>query len=625
MSPEQKRVLLVSNGLQLGGAEQQLAELALRLQRRGWYVEVVSLRPGGAFLDTLVKASIAVHQVDWHPRRPLRFLRLIGIVRKFRPQVVHAHLAYANIAARLCRLFCAMPVLICTAHSVYEHTRKQDLRGRILDLLYRLTDGLCDLTTIVCEAGAQRYLKDRLARPKRIRVIYNGVDFAKFEGPFSQPDQEKAFRWISVGRLSSVKDYPTMLRAFAICLQKSTRAQELKIVGGGSELEALLQLTEQLNLKDQVEFLGSRADVPQCLAASQALLQSSEWEGFPIVLLEAAAAALPVVVTDVGGNREIVVDGETGLLCPPGDPQALAERMLQLLNLPPTKLKELGGAARERALKQFAIETIVDEWEELYTTMARSQTESVRGYFDQIADSYKQRYASQDPYYRYFFYERLTEALNRERDFRGKILDIGAGTGPLYDQLKVLSPEAEYYATDISPEMLERSQIPLERRRVGEFPQVTAEQAPFERIYCLGVTTYLDRPAVSRLLQGVSQQLARGGLAVVTFTNRGSIDFYTRAVLYRLMRLPGIRYFTRNRVAGQSFEYYEATLSQVRKLLPPGLELDEVVYLNHTVMPINRLFPKPSVALATRLHHWLGRSSALGFLSTDFLVRLRKL
>jgi glycosyltransferase involved in cell wall biosynthesis/SAM-dependent methyltransferase len=618
-----QRILLVSNGLQLGGAEQQLAELAIRLHRRGWLVEVVSLRPGGAFLEKLEQSSIRVHQLDWHPRRPHRFLRLAGIVREFRPQIVHAHLAYANLAARLCRPFCPMPVLICTAHSVYEHTRKLDLRGNILDLLYRHTDGLCDLTTIVCEAGARRYVKDRLVAAERIRVVYNGVDFSKFHN--RSDSAEEKFRWISVGRLSSVKDYPTMLRAFALSLQMSERPQALKIVGGGDQAEALVRLAGQLNLMEHVEFLGSRTDIPELLADSDALLQSSEWEGFPIVLLEAAAASLPVVVTDVGGNREIVVEGKTGFLTPPGDSAALAQRMQQLLELPDSQRRELGSAARSRALEQFSIDKILDQWEEIYATMLDSQGRSVRSYFDRIADSYKSRYASQDPYYRYFFYERLREALNGERGLQGKILDIGAGTGPLYDQLQVASPEAEYFGTDISPEMLERSNIPATQRAVGEFPQITQELAPFDRIYCLGVTTYLDQPGVHRLLQGLADQLKSGGTAAVTFTNRGSIDFWTRAVLYRLMRLPGIRYFSRNRVAGQKFSYYEASSRQVIKALPQGLKVDEIVYLNHTVMPLNRIFPRISVAVATRLHKWLGRSSALGFLSTDFLVRLRKL
>lgn len=622
MAPQ--RILLVSNGLQLGGAEQQLAELALRLLRRGWDVQVASLRPGGAFLEQLEAASIRVHQLDWHPRRPHRFLRLASIVREFRPQIVHAHLAYANLVARLCRPFSPMPVLICTAHSVYEHTRKLDFKGKLLDFLYRHTDQLCDLTTIVCQAGAKRYVKDGLVAAERIRVVYNGVDFSKFCAGSESAGSQAPFRWISVGRLSAVKDYPTMLRAFALILQSSDRPQELKIVGGGNEETALIRLAEQLKLTDYVQFLGSQTNIPELLASSHALLQSSEWEGLPIVLLEAAASSLPVVVTDVGGNREIVIDGETGFLTPPGDPEALAQRMRQLLNLTDSQRQQLGNTARSRALEQFSIDKILDQWEEIYARMQDSQRHSVRSYFDRIAGSYKARYASQDPYYRYFFYERLQEALNGERDVRGKILDIGAGTGPLYDQLLIASPEAEYYGTDISPEMLERSNIPASQRAVGEFPQISQGQAPFDRIFCLGVTTYLDELGVQRLLQGLAEQLKSGGTAAVTFTNRASIDFWTRAVLYRLMRLPGIRYFTRNRVAGQTFSYYEVSPGQVLKELPQSLKVIEIVYLNHTVMPLNRIFPRTSVALATRLHRWLGRSRALGFLSTDFLVRLRK-
>lgn len=628
--PEPPRILIVINSLLLGGAEQQAVELALQLHGRGWRVKVATLIPGGEFVARLEQAKIPLQQLDWSSRRPLNFLGLIRIVRRFKPTVVHTHLAYANIASRLCRPFCSMPVLICTAHSVFEHSRRLDLRGKVLDLLYRLTDHLCDRTTIVCQAGAQRYQADRLVPAHRLEVVYNGIDTTRFQPRTARRTEERTFRWISVGRLSPVKDFPTMLRAFALCLEKAGPDQRLDIIGGGKILPELQELSRSLGLEQHVHFHGSRPDVGQFLSQSDAFLQSSEWEGFPIVLLESASVALPVVVTDVGGNREIVVDGQTGLLAPPRDPEALAQCMQKLLHLDPQERRSWGKAARDNVLRHFSMETITDQWEEIYRQMLekkspqKARTDSVRDYFNRIAGDYSTRYASRDPYYRYFFQERLGEALGDETGFQGKVLDIGAGTGPLYDQLQRVSPQVRYLGLDISEEMLIHSNIPPENRKVGEFPQATGQAAPFDRIYCLGVTTYLDPASLQRVLQGMSEQLEVGGEAIVTFTNRASIDSLSRLLMSKIKYLPGIRHLLKDRVFGQDFTVHEVSLGQLKGLLPANLELSYVAYLNHTLTPINRIFPRPSVTLGRFLHPLIRNIRFLGFLSTDFLVRLRR-
>ncbi len=182
MTMQPKRLLIVTVTLGLGGAEMQLTELAIRLHRRGWEVAVVSMLGMDALTIPLKEAGVEVFSLDlkrgrWDPRG---ILRLSSIVRSWKPTVVHSHMAVANVLTRVSRLFCKMPILVCTAHSVYEHPIVQALKGRIFDQLYRWTDFLCDATTNICTAGAQRYVAEKLVPAQKLRKIYNGIDCHKF-------------------------------------------------------------------------------------------------------------------------------------------------------------------------------------------------------------------------------------------------------------------------------------------------------------------------------------------------------------------------------------------------------------------------------------------------------------
>jgi glycosyltransferase involved in cell wall biosynthesis len=170
---------------------------------------------------------------------------------------------------------------------------------------------------------------------------------------------------LAVGRLAPAKDYPTMLAAFAR-ISAGRPACTLLIVGIGplqSETEALAR---SLGLGDRVRFLGMRRDVPELMSAADGYVLSSAREGMPVVLLEAGAAGMPIVATAVGGNREVVLDGKTGFVVPPRDPNALAEAMLKLAALPIAERRALGQRGREHIQTHYALPRIVDLWEELY-------------------------------------------------------------------------------------------------------------------------------------------------------------------------------------------------------------------------------------------------------------------
>ena len=361
------RVVLLTTNLARGGAETQVAGLAQGLKRRGWEVSVISMLEPTAFQEELAASGVAVFSLSMRPgvASPRGLIRLLALLRRLRPQVVHSHMFHANLLARLARLFYPAPVLISTLHSIAESGRESGkIKGR--DRLYRATDSLADVTVAVCKAVADRHLGAAAVSKKRLRMIPNGVDVRVF-----RPDAERRertrrelglgteFAWLAVGRLMWKKGYETMLRAFA----EGERGL-LLIAGSGPQEKELEELADELRV--HASFLRSRDDVPDLMAASDGFVQSSMVEGLPLALLEAAASGLPSVVSDAGGVSEVVLDGRTGWVVPLGDPQALGAAVSRLVAMPEEQRRRLGEAAREHAIANFDLEVVVTRWEALY-------------------------------------------------------------------------------------------------------------------------------------------------------------------------------------------------------------------------------------------------------------------
>jgi glycosyltransferase involved in cell wall biosynthesis len=227
--------------------------------------------------------------------------------------------------------------------------------------------------TIVSQAAADRFIRERIVPAELLRVAPNGVDT---EGILRIPAGARAavraslgvgseLLWLAVGRFEVAKDYPNMLRAFQQVRRDRPQAI-LLLVGRGSLQSETEALVRELGLGDAVRFLGVREDVPAVMAAADAYVMSSAWEGMPMVLLEAAAAGLPIVATEVGGNREVVVDGESGFLVPPRDEAALAAAMIRLDQLSDADRRSMGQRGQEHIRRHYGLARVADRWEEIY-------------------------------------------------------------------------------------------------------------------------------------------------------------------------------------------------------------------------------------------------------------------
>jgi len=359
-------IVLLTTSLDRGGAETQVVRLAIGLRDRGWRTRVVSLLAPGALGRPLAEAGIPVESLAMKPGSadPRGGFRLAAILREWRPQVLHCHLFHANLLGRAIRLFCPVPVVISTLHSLAESGRDSaDIRFR--DRAYCLTGALANATVAVSEAVAERHAAARAVTRRNLRVIPNGVDTSVF-----RPREERRalreqfglgreFAWLTAGRLMWKKDYRTLLRAFA-----SVREGVLLIAGTGPQEDELRALA--LELGANVRFLGERDDVAGLMAVCDAFVLSSIVEGLPMTLLEAAASGLVCVTTDAGGARDAVLDGRTGFVIPPGDADPLAGAMLRVMRSPAEERACMGRAAREHAVNRFDIERVLSQWEDLY-------------------------------------------------------------------------------------------------------------------------------------------------------------------------------------------------------------------------------------------------------------------
>ncbi|MFL5448557.1 MAG: glycosyltransferase [Gemmatimonadales bacterium] len=362
------RVMFLSTSMGMGGADKQLLSAAQLMHAQGHDVCIVSLTELGPMGLEARSQGIRTESLDM--RRgvpdPRGLIRLIRLVRAWKPDVLHSHMVHANLMARVVRLFARIPVVVSTIHNIYEG-------GPLWMAAYRISNGLVDHMTIISEAAADRFVNEHIVPRELLTCVPNGVDTERFrqvapgtrEALRSSIGVNGRFVWLAVGRFEIAKDYPNMLHAFAQVCQRDSNAV-LLLVGHGSLQPETESLAQSLRLGDRIRFLGVRSDVPEVMAAADGYVMSSAWEGMPIALLEAAAAGLPIVATRVGGNHEVVRDGESGFLVPPRDHEALGRAMLLLMEQTPERRRDMGENGREHVRVHYGLGRVVERWQDLY-------------------------------------------------------------------------------------------------------------------------------------------------------------------------------------------------------------------------------------------------------------------
>jgi glycosyltransferase involved in cell wall biosynthesis len=378
---------LLITGLGQGGAETQLVALAQYLKSSGWDIEVVSLLPPTShspdtrqFLADLERRDIPV----WSPgiasrRASVRGLwALLRHWRTRRPELLCTFMFHANVVGRVLGRLARVPVVVSSI-------RNERFGPRWRERLEAVTERLGDMTVVNSDAVGASLLARGVVRRGRYRTIPNGVDFVRF-APQPSLNREStrttlgiphdAFLWLAVGRLYPHKDHTSLLRAVTLLRQRHPSVR-LAIAGDGPLRESLRQQGQQMGLEDTIHWLGLRRDVPDLLEASDAFVLSSRWEGSPNVVLEALAAGVPVAATDVGGVRELVQHGRSGLLVQPGDVDALAATMEHLMEQSPEERRQMGRRGRQWVRQRHDTATVLEQWRHLLSDVS-AMTRSLR-------------------------------------------------------------------------------------------------------------------------------------------------------------------------------------------------------------------------------------------------------
>jgi glycosyltransferase involved in cell wall biosynthesis len=286
-------------------------------------------------------------------------VELVRLLRRERPDILHASSSKAGVLGRLAAALAGVPIRIFTVHG-WAFTAHSGAAARLYRSADRLVRRLTTVTVCVAEHERAMGLAARTCSAARTIVIPNAIDANAV--PRARHDRSIPLL-VAVGRLKAPKDFLTLVRAVALLPQESC---ECLIVGEGPERAQLEAEIERLQLRDRVTLAGERSDVPELLAGADVFVLSSDSEGMPISVLEAMAAGLPVVASRVGGVPELVLDGETGLLVGPGNPEGLAGALRRLLADPQLR-RRLGDAGHAQVREHFDLGSFRRAHVELYS------------------------------------------------------------------------------------------------------------------------------------------------------------------------------------------------------------------------------------------------------------------
>jgi glycosyltransferase involved in cell wall biosynthesis len=331
----------------------------------------------GPIQDALRARAIPLHTLRaTGPFDARTVYRLVKLLRAEAVQAVHTRLIRADFYGRLAGRLARIPLILTNLVDVYSQhfgAWHGAGRGRLLYAADRATLGLAHLIVANSE-GVKNDLITKVGIPaSKVRRIYNGVDTLLYAPrPEARPRVRRQIGLSAdhlvmgtVARLYPKKGVSTLLEA-AAGLRSRIPGLRLLIVGDGPERQRLSEQAAALGLHDQVVFLGERTDVPDLLAAMDIFAFPSLFEGFPNAVLEAMAAGLPVVATDIPGTNEVVQDGITGYLVPVDDPKAFAAKLV-ILAAEPTRRLAFGTAGRQAVIERFSLGHVARQFETLYT------------------------------------------------------------------------------------------------------------------------------------------------------------------------------------------------------------------------------------------------------------------
>ncbi len=355
----------------LGGGQKNLLSLARCLDKSRFEVAVCS-RDDGPLVDELRKDGIEHFAVPFSKKISRKIAREIAeFLESERFDIIHTHGGISGFYGRWAARRCRVPVIIHTLHGIhYLHYRNALLKWLFV-LLERYFSRFTDALIFVSKADKKKGQKYNLAPEKKMHVIENGIDFSvlslRAAGTNDGHDIGTGSVQHIVGtvaRLHRQKGLAYFIKA-AKKLSQAYPKVKVTIVGEGPQRHKLERLNRRLGLLDTVRFMGERKDAIEILSMFDVFVLPSLWEGLPYALIEAGALGRAVVASDIDGNCEIIKDGETGVLVPPKDTDALASSIIKLLSDEETR-NRMGKNLRESILPRYTLARMVRKTQKLY-------------------------------------------------------------------------------------------------------------------------------------------------------------------------------------------------------------------------------------------------------------------
>lgn len=378
------RIIHCIGSLNVGGAEKQLAELICRLPRERFEQSLVLLNQDeGPLVDRVRASGCEVVNLRYLQRYrvvdPRFYLDLAGAIARFvrhlkkrRTQIVHAQLYWANILGVVAGRLAGVPRIVTSRLSLSNYKEGRPMMQRLENLVNRWT------TDIFANSGAVKAdcLAHEKVDPNIIHIIYNGVVLEDFE----RPDTESLAGELGISpndlvlteiaNLHPYKGHDDLLRAMASLLPRHPNLKAI-LPGRDQGMRARLEeMIRELKLEDNVILMGERRDVARILALADIVVHPSHTEGFSNSILEGMTAGKPLVVSDVGGNPEAVIDGENGYIVPAKDWRALAEALDKLIATPALRAR-MGAASRRRIETEFSMARMIERFSAWYEEMAQ--------------------------------------------------------------------------------------------------------------------------------------------------------------------------------------------------------------------------------------------------------------
>lgn len=359
------------DGLQRGGAEKQVLDISRHTDERNVRYTVCHLGGGDALTREFEQHGIRVISFDSRIKPdPYAMLGLFRFLRRSDIDVLHTHLPYAQMCGRVLARVGGIEAVISTMHNVRENIPRHGLIGE------RATRPLDSVTVAVSRGVEHSYIESIHAYPEignGWSTIHNGIEVEVFNDRVEAADADALrAKWnldendpvfLNVGRYTPPKSQLDLIRAMEAVVEDLPRAQ-LLVVGHGELEGELRDEVSTRGLEGHIVVTGEVPSIAEYYALADAFVLSSKREGLPIVLLEAMAAELPVVATDIPGVREAVNDGETGLLVPPGAPNDLADAAVRMRSA--NVRSDFGRNGLQLASNRFSIDQTVSDYVSLY-------------------------------------------------------------------------------------------------------------------------------------------------------------------------------------------------------------------------------------------------------------------